>query len=159
VLFNAKSAILKLYHGENKLIFNEMKMRPAVYYNNTLSWIFIVLAHWNNSLWIDISPQSDTLSWSVPISVCFFRLIWGSTCGTIMYGCAAGFKQHMQLLLTHSYIRLKSPQNKQNNRISIVDYTQQIMCRLLFTHRNRIGGVMVIVLTSSAVNRGFEPNH
>ena len=45
MLLNAKSAILKLYHGENKLIFNEMKMRPAVYYNNTLSWIFIVLAH------------------------------------------------------------------------------------------------------------------
>ena len=27
------------------------------------SWIFIVLAHWNNSLWIDISPHSVTLSW------------------------------------------------------------------------------------------------
>ena len=28
-----------------------------------LSWIFIVLAHWNNSPWIDMSPHSDTLSW------------------------------------------------------------------------------------------------
>ena len=28
-----------------------------------LSWIFIVLAHWHNSLWIDMSPHSDTLSW------------------------------------------------------------------------------------------------
>jgi hypothetical protein len=27
------------------------------------SWIFIVLAHWNNSLQIDMSPHSDTLSW------------------------------------------------------------------------------------------------
>ena len=28
-----------------------------------LSWIFIVLAHWNNSPRIDMSPHSDTLSW------------------------------------------------------------------------------------------------
>ena len=28
-----------------------------------LSWIFIVLVHWNNSLRIDMSPHSDTLSW------------------------------------------------------------------------------------------------
>jgi hypothetical protein len=32
----ANSAIFQLYHGENKLIFNE---------TNTVSWIFIVLAH------------------------------------------------------------------------------------------------------------------
>jgi hypothetical protein len=31
--------------------------------DNTLSWIFIVLAYWNNSLRIDMSPYSDTLSW------------------------------------------------------------------------------------------------
>jgi hypothetical protein len=24
---------------------------------------FIVLAHWNNSPWIDMSPHSDTLFW------------------------------------------------------------------------------------------------
>jgi hypothetical protein len=28
-----------------KLIFNEMMMRSALYQNNTLSWIFIVLDH------------------------------------------------------------------------------------------------------------------
>ena len=28
-----------------------------------MSWIFIVLAHWNNSLHIDMSPYLDTLSW------------------------------------------------------------------------------------------------
>jgi len=38
LLFNANSAILQLYHGYNKLIFNEMMMR-----------ICIVLANWNNS--------------------------------------------------------------------------------------------------------------
>ena len=43
LLLNANSAIFQLYHGENKLIFNEMMMRSALYY--TLMWIFIVLAH------------------------------------------------------------------------------------------------------------------
>jgi hypothetical protein len=28
-----------------------------------VSWIFIVLAHWNNSPWIDSSLHSDTLFW------------------------------------------------------------------------------------------------
>jgi hypothetical protein len=31
--------------GENKLIINEMTMRSALFQTNTLSWIFIVLAH------------------------------------------------------------------------------------------------------------------
>ena len=56
-------AIFRLYHGEKKLIFNEMMMRSTLYQTNTLSWIFIVLGHWNNSLWVDMSLHSDTLSW------------------------------------------------------------------------------------------------
>ena len=48
---------------KNKLIFNEMMMRSTLYLTNTLSWIFIVLADWNNSLWIDMFPLLDTLSW------------------------------------------------------------------------------------------------
>jgi hypothetical protein len=31
LLFNANSAIVHLYHGENRLIFNEMMMRSALY--------------------------------------------------------------------------------------------------------------------------------
>ena len=31
LLFNANSAIFQLYHGENKLIFNDMMMRSALY--------------------------------------------------------------------------------------------------------------------------------
>jgi hypothetical protein len=31
LLFNANSAIFQLYHGENKLIFNEMMMRSDLY--------------------------------------------------------------------------------------------------------------------------------
>jgi hypothetical protein len=63
VLFNANSAIFQLYHGENKLIFNEMMMRSAVYWNNTLSWIVLVLVDWNNFPRVDMSLHSDTLYW------------------------------------------------------------------------------------------------
>ena len=56
------SAFFQLYHGENKLIFNEMTMRSALYQTNKLSWIFIVLVHRNNSPRIEMSPHSNTLS-------------------------------------------------------------------------------------------------
>ena len=56
-----KSAIPQLYYGKSKLIFNEMMMGPALFLPNTPSWIFIVLAHGNNSLRVDTSLQSDTL--------------------------------------------------------------------------------------------------
>jgi hypothetical protein len=37
LLFNSNSSIVQLYHGENKLIFDEMMMRSAFYLTNTLS--------------------------------------------------------------------------------------------------------------------------
>ena len=40
-----------------------MMMMSALLKTNTLSWIFIVLAHWNNSPRIDMSLHSDTLFW------------------------------------------------------------------------------------------------
>ena len=39
------------------------EMMSTLYYTNTLSWIFIVLAHWNNSLCVDMSFHSDKLPW------------------------------------------------------------------------------------------------
>jgi hypothetical protein len=60
VLFNANWTIFQPYHGENKLIINEMIMR---YKTNTLNWILIVLAHWNNSPRIDMSLHMHTLFW------------------------------------------------------------------------------------------------
>jgi len=63
LLFKANSTIFQLYHGENKLIFNEMMMRSTLYKTNTLSWIFIVLAHWINSPRVDMSIHWDTLFW------------------------------------------------------------------------------------------------
>ena len=63
LLFNANSAIFQLCYGENKLIINEMMMRSALFWTNTLNWIFIVLAHWNNSPRVEMSLHSDTLFW------------------------------------------------------------------------------------------------
>jgi hypothetical protein len=60
VLFNANWTIFQPYHGKNKLIINEMIMR---YKTNTLNWILIVLAHWNNSPRIDMSLHMHTLFW------------------------------------------------------------------------------------------------
>ena len=57
MLFNANWTIFQLFHGENDFIFNELMMRSTLYQTNTLSWIFIVLAHWNNSPRIDMLPQ------------------------------------------------------------------------------------------------------
>jgi hypothetical protein len=64
LLFNANSAIFQLYHGENKLFFNEMMMRSTLYWTNTPTWIFIGLAHhWNNCPRVDMLLHSDTLFW------------------------------------------------------------------------------------------------
>ena len=68
VLFNTNSAIFQLYHGKNKLIFNEMLMRSPLYYTNTLSWSCIVQPHWKISPRIDMSPHSDTLQCSLGLS-------------------------------------------------------------------------------------------
>jgi hypothetical protein len=54
LLLNANSAFFQLYHGENKLIFNEMLIMSAFCQTNNLSWIFLVLAHWNKSPRIDM---------------------------------------------------------------------------------------------------------
>ena len=63
LLLNNNSVIFQLYHGENKLIFNEMMMQSSLYLTNILSWIFKVLADWNDSPWVDMFPHSDTLFW------------------------------------------------------------------------------------------------
>ena len=40
---------ISVYHDEKKLNFVEMMMMSALYQTNMFSWIFEVLAHWNNS--------------------------------------------------------------------------------------------------------------
>jgi hypothetical protein len=39
VVFKANSAIFQLYHGENKLIINEMMMKSTLYQTNMLSLV------------------------------------------------------------------------------------------------------------------------
>jgi hypothetical protein len=70
LLFNANSAIFQLYQDENKLILNEIMMRSTLYYTNTLSCIFTVLAHWNNSQWIDMSFQASQCLFFLLKAVC-----------------------------------------------------------------------------------------
>ena len=48
--------------------------RFALYLTYMLSWIFIVLAHWNNSLQVDMSLHSDTLFWFRANQSLFFLL-------------------------------------------------------------------------------------
>jgi hypothetical protein len=45
LLFSAKSTIVRLYHGENQLIFNELMMGPLFSRPTRLLGFFIVLAH------------------------------------------------------------------------------------------------------------------
>jgi hypothetical protein len=62
--------IFQLYHDKNKLHFDEIMIILYVLYKiNMISWIFIVLAHWNNSPWQHMSLSSDTLSW-IPANQC-----------------------------------------------------------------------------------------
>ena len=56
-------AIVQLYDGENKNIVNGMTITSTLYWTNSLSSICIVHAHGNHSPLIDMSPNSDTLSW------------------------------------------------------------------------------------------------
>jgi hypothetical protein len=76
LLFSVNSAMFQLYHVENKFIFNPMMMRSALYKTNTLSWIFKVLSHWNNSP--SCPPTRTHYSNSEPTSLCSFSLMLGA---------------------------------------------------------------------------------
>ena len=45
------------------LVIDEMKMMCTLYHNNSLNCILIVLAHWKNSVRVDMLLHSDTLYW------------------------------------------------------------------------------------------------
>jgi hypothetical protein len=63
LLFNANSGILQLYISWREQCSMRWWWDPLCTRQTTLNLIFIVLAHWNNSPRIEISPHSDTLSW------------------------------------------------------------------------------------------------
>ena len=69
-------------------IFDEMMMmslmKSTLFYTNVLSWIFIVLSHWNNSQRVDMSLNLDTLFWfranqSLSYSYQFHSLLFDPT--------------------------------------------------------------------------------
>ena len=63
-----------MYTGENKLYFDEM-MTSAMYQSIRLHWIFIVLAHGNNSVWVDMSLHSTHYRYFEQISLCSHSLM------------------------------------------------------------------------------------
>ena len=65
VLFNTNCTYFQLYLGENKLHSVKWWWLPlcTLYLTNVLNWIFIELAHWNNSPKVDMSLYTDTLFW------------------------------------------------------------------------------------------------
>ena len=89
LLFNTKWAIFQQYDGGNKLHFDEIWWQWCLLCTRSTRWVG--LAHWNNSLWIDMSLHLDILFWfwasqplflllgaacsaekeQIPISVCF----------------------------------------------------------------------------------------
>ena len=44
-------------------IFNEMTIHCLLCTRSTHCWIFLVLVHWNTSLWVDLSLHPETLTW------------------------------------------------------------------------------------------------
>ena len=63
IIVLCQESIFQLYYGKNKWHFDEMMMMKmsALYKIKMLSWIIIVLAHWNNSPLVDMSLHLDTL--------------------------------------------------------------------------------------------------
>ena len=57
-----------------QVTFHEMLMMSALYYINTISLIFIVLDHWNNSPWVDMLHHPTHYPDSGPNSLLFLRL-------------------------------------------------------------------------------------
>ena len=64
MLFNANSAIFSAIWWREQVNFqwDDDDVRFALD-QHTEKFFFIVLAHWNNSPWVDISLHSDTLFW------------------------------------------------------------------------------------------------
>jgi hypothetical protein len=80
----------------------EMMLRSSLNSSNMLSWIFIVLAHWNNSQQIDISPHwLIILIMSQPVFVLVLGLIWP---GLEMLVCEVYFEQNLLKIVCLSRI-------------------------------------------------------
>ena len=92
-----------------------------------LNLIFILLAHWNNSSWVDMSPYSDILS----------RFRTNKSVLLLLNDTYLAEKQQMPIVLS---LILPDQIRAQTHNLP-----------------NHIGGVMVSVLASSEVDCRFEP--
>ena len=95
--------------GKNKLDFDEMIM-SALYWFNTLSYIFIVVTLWSNGIRVDISLHSDTLFW--------FRAI--------------------QVFVLTPYVCVLSRETKHTN-ISVVGFINQVLGPKIYRTRSDRG--------------------
>jgi hypothetical protein len=77
------NVIFQLYHGENKLIFNEM-MRFVLYYTNTLSWIFYSASSLKQQSTDRHEEVLMILRWRTPIKT-LFQFVTNQTCGWILF--------------------------------------------------------------------------
>ena len=63
IIVYPQRSILSATSWREQVTFDEMLMMSALYYIRTFCWIFVVLAHWNNSRWVGMSLHWETLSW------------------------------------------------------------------------------------------------
>ena len=70
LLFNVNSTIFS--HIMARTSSFSMRWWWGHFVLNTLNWIFIVLAYWNNSPMMEMLPHSDTLFWFCPNLLCSF---------------------------------------------------------------------------------------
>jgi len=63
LLFNATFNNISVIQWQEQVSFQWDDDEAHFVLDQMLSWIFIEPVHWNNSLRIDMSPHSDTLSW------------------------------------------------------------------------------------------------
>jgi hypothetical protein len=89
-LVSANLAIFQLYHGKNKLIFNEMMTRSLSTRPTRLDGLPTVLAYWNNSSGIDMTPPTEKHypdSETTSLCPCFFDLMLRTKQRSNKYKC------------------------------------------------------------------------
>ena len=117
LLINVKWTICLLYHGDNKLHFDEMVMMYDLYYTNRLSWIIIVLAYWINNERIDMSLHLDTINYSESTSHSSYTLLLlGNRRSNKYWYNRSWFTIPMQFLLVLLVARLKYSLRKFSGR-------------------------------------------
>ena len=77
-----------------------------------LSWIFIVLAHWDNSSRIDMSPHSDILSW-----------FWANQSLLLLLNAACLTEKQQIPILSYIHYSSSNCQQRETNGSNFVVYS------------------------------------